>query len=247
MQAAIVIPARLQSSRFPRKLLARLGDLPLIVRVCQQAAKVEKNILVATDSKEIADVVEAAGFASVMPDGDFNTGSERVAAATRDRSEDIIVNWQGDEPFMAVEAAQAAIDAVKAGADIGTCTTDFRDFAEFQNPNRVKALARENGEALYFSRSPIPHGFSADDSIEKINASVGCHLGIYAYRRDVLQKLASMPPCELEQRESLEQLRALHYGYKIGIRRVQCNSFGIDTEADLKKAEAYLQKSGMKE
>lgn len=242
MQAAIIIPARLESTRFPRKVIAPLAGVPLIVRVCRQASLVTSNILVATDSQQVVDIVEEAGFSAVCTEGEYSSGSDRIAAVARTRTEDIIVNWQGDEPLLDPSIVEAAIALVREGADIGTCMTDFESWQEYLNPNRVKALANAEHRALYFSRAAIPHGLTEADLPNALY--VGLHLGIYAYRREVLLDLASRKPCALERVERLEQLRALHYNFQIGIRRVQCDSFGIDTPTDLEKAEAYLAQKG---
>jgi 3-deoxy-manno-octulosonate cytidylyltransferase (CMP-KDO synthetase) len=237
-----VIPARLGSTRLPRKPLQLLGGVPLVVRVAERVRGLGclDALVIATDSADIQGVAEAAGFRALLTSRTHRTGTERVAeVAGRDEFSgfDLIVNVQGDEPFVPGEAVTGAIARVHGGDDVGSAATPL-DPADAADPARVKVVLDARGRALYFSRSPIPclrDGGPAEGLYWQ-------HIGIYACRRDALMAWVALAPTELEQAEQLEQLRALQHGMTFGIARVRAPALpGIDTAEDLRRAEAHWQ------
>ena len=240
MKFTVVIPARYASSRFPGKPLAQIGGQPMVVRVCEQAARSgAAAVHVATDDQRIAAAVRAHGHSAVMTRGDHLSGTDRLAeaaAALRLGEEEIVVNLQGDEPLMQpaliaeVAAALAAMDA----ASLATACHPIREAAELANPNVVKVVLDAHGYALYFSRSQIPYP----------RASGGLwfrHIGLYAYRAGFLKRYAALEPAPLEKTEALEQLRALWHGFRIAVvvseREIPP---GVDTPQDLEAVRKML-------
>jgi 3-deoxy-manno-octulosonate cytidylyltransferase (CMP-KDO synthetase) len=236
-----VIPARLGSTRLPRKPLQLLGGVPLVVRVAERVRGLGclDALVVATDSTDIAGVAEAAGFRALLTSRTHRTGTERVAeVAGREEFSgyDLIVNVQGDEPFVPGEAVTGAIARVQAGDDVGSAATPL-DPAHAADPARVKVVLDARGRALYFSRAAIPHVRDGGEAAEGLYWQ---HIGVYACRRDALMAWVALPPTALEQAEQLEQLRALEQGMSFGIARVGIPAFpGIDTPEDLRRAEAH--------
>ena len=237
-----VIPARLGSTRLPRKPLQLLGGVPLVVRVAERVRSLGclDALVIATDSADIAGVAEAAGFRALLTARTHRTGTERVAeVAGRDEFSgfDLIVNVQGDEPFVAAEAVTGAIARVRGGDDVGSAATPL-DPAAAADPARVKVVLDARGRALYFSRAAIPC-VRDGGTVEGLHWQ---HIGIYACRPDTLKAWVALAPTELEQAEQLEQLRALQHGMTFGIARVRAPALpGIDTPEDLRRAEAHWQ------
>jgi len=241
--AVAVIPARLASERFPRKALADICGKPMIAHVVQRALEAESlhEVLVATDDADIARAAEAAGAHAVMT-GECASGTDRVAEAALGRSGwDLLLNIQGDEPLLSA----ANIDVLVKGmmehrkAEMGTlCRPLTAD--QHQDPNIVKLVRRRDGRALYFSRAPVP--FFRDSEAE--GELLRKHLGIYAYRRDALRAMVSMPPSELEKAEKLEQLRALENGMDIMVFDAPDDAWGVDTEEDLRMVEKLMRNRG---
>ena len=244
MKTLAVIPARLGSTRLPRKPLRLLAGIPLVVRVWQRVVEtgVADRVVVATDSAEIVDVMGERGGEVVMTRGDHPSGTDRVAeAASRPEfaSFDVIVNVQGDEPFVSRDAILGAARMVThMGFGLGTAAvrataTILRD------PDVVKVVAADDGRALYFSRSGIPYLRDANNARDaKLHGDrVWQHIGLYAYDRQSLMRWVALPPSPLEQIERLEQLRPLSAGIPIGVALIS-EPFrpGIDTEADLERA-----------
>lgn len=238
-----VIPARLGAQRLPGKPLRILGGLPLIERVARNArhSGALDVVVVATEAEEVAEAARKAGFAVAMTRADHISGTSRVAevAAMKEYAGfEVVVNVQGDEPFMPAQAIAGSVFEVEQGFDIGTAAVPL-DPARAGDPNLVKVVCGEKGGALYFSRSPIP--FSRDRGPVRYWQ----HLGVYAFRPAALQRYVALPPSELEEAEKLEQLRALAHGMTIGVA-----TFGpavvesIDTMEDLERAEAYLAAQG---
>lgn len=235
-----VIPARLGSTRLPRKPLQLIGGVPLVVRVAQRASQagIADALVVATDSEEIAAVVRSAGISAVLTRPEHESGTDRVAEVAR-RAEyagfDIVVNIQGDEPFLSAAALGGAVEMVRAGFDIGTAAgTVVGDAA--QSPSLVKVVCAGNGRALYFSRSAIPFHRDADDRPRRYHQ----HIGVYACTRKALLTWASLPPTPLELSERLEQLRALENGLTIGVALLDESALpGVDTQEDLERADAH--------
>ena len=236
-----VIPARLGSTRLPRKPLQLIGGVPLVVRVAQRAieAGVTDALVVATDSEEIAAVARAAGVSAVLTLPDHESGTDRVAEVAR-RAEyagfDIVVNIQGDEPFLSSAALRGAVEMVRAGFDIGTAAgTVIGDAA--QSPSLVKVACTRSGRALYFSRSVIPFHRDAGSTADRRYHQ---HIGVYACTRYALLQWASLTPTPLELAERLEQLRALENGLTIGVALLDEAALpGVDTQEDLERADAH--------
>ncbi len=236
-----VIPARLGSTRLPRKPLQLIGGVPLVVRVAQRAlaAAVTDALVVATDSEEIAAVAREAGITAVLTSPEHESGTDRVAEVAR-RPEhagfDIVVNIQGDEPFLSPAALAGSVGQVRAGFDIGTAAgTVVGDAA--QSPSIVKVVCSASGRALYFSRAAIPfHREGGDPGRRRYHQ----HIGVYACTRRALLQWAALEPTPLELTERLEQLRALEHGLSIGVALLDEPALpGVDTQEDLERAHAH--------
>lgn len=243
MSTLIVIPARLGATRLPRKPLRLLAGEPLIVRVWERvtAMEIADEVVVATDSPEVAAAARGAGARVAMTRGDHPSGTDRVAEvadSTPFKGYDVFANVQGDEPFIAAEAVQGALVHVTSGRfPVGTAACPV-DASVLANPDVVKVVADARGRALYFSRAPIPYLRDAADRAVR-DRLVRQHIGVYAYTRDALARWVSLPPHPLEQSERLEQLRALADGLAIGVTDVAAaGARGIDTEEDLIAANA---------
>jgi len=241
MRVLGVIPARLGSTRLPNKPLQPLAGEPLITRVIERVLEhgLIGELVVATDSPLVVQVAERSGVRAVLTDGRHQTGTDRVAEVAA-RSDfvafDTIVNIQGDEPFLSREALAGALGRVEQGDEIGTAAAPL-DPALAGDPSRVKVVTDARGRALYFSRAMIPHRREPGDSSDGLYWQ---HLGIYAFTRAALVRWVTLPPCEAELAERLEQLRALHYGMTIGVARLQEPALpGVDTVEDLRRAEAH--------
>ncbi len=236
-----VIPARLGSTRLARKPLQLLGGVPLILRVWERVRGLASldEVVVATDAPEIAAVIVSAGGRVILTSPLHESGTERVAEVARRpefRRFDVVVNVQGDEPFLPAAAVPAAVARVAGGDDIGTAAVPL-DPAEADDPARVKVVTDAQGRALYFSRAPIPFRVP---SAERRAPSHWQHLGLYAYTQASLARWVAAPPTDLERLERLEQLRALDLGMTIGVARLTEPALpGIDTPDDLARAEQY--------
>lgn len=254
----MVLPARYASVRLPGKLLMPLAGKPVIQHAWQQAIQSDASeVLIATDSEQIAEVAEGFGAQVVMTAKTHPSGTDRIAEVSRLRhwhDDDIIVNAQGDEPMLppAVINQVAAVLALESACDMATLCTPMRSAEEIFDVNTVKVVCGQRGQALYFSRAPIPwsrEGFAADGSLVAAKLSgVGAwqrHLGIYAYRAGLLQRFAAWPALPLERAEMLEQLRALEYGVGIALATA-CAEVpgGVDTEDDLLRLDASLKAMG---
>jgi 3-deoxy-manno-octulosonate cytidylyltransferase (CMP-KDO synthetase) len=233
-----VIPARYGSTRFPGKPLALLRGKAVIehvytrVRMCPSV----ESVLVATDDEMILSAVRAFGGEAVMTSGEHRSGSDRLGEVARDLDADIILNVQGDEPMMEPRVVESVLRpmGVPDPPDIATAAVALLE-EEYRNPNVVKVVVNREGRALYFSRSPIPHGWDP-------NRPGLRHLGIYAYRRDSLLRFVSLPQSPLEMSENLEQLRALEDGMKIVVVKVDhFTGIGVDCPEDLHRAEQMME------
>jgi len=235
-----VIPARLGSTRLPRKPLQLLAGEPLVNRVAERVREhgIVDRLVVATDAREIAAVVERLGVEVVMTDNRHQTGTERVAEVA-DRPEfrdyNLVVNIQGDEPFVTREAISGSLDRVRSGDEVGTVAAPLgAELAD--DPARVKVVTDRRGRALYFSRAVIPFRRDPADPAEGLYWQ---HLGVYAYTRAALRRWVALAPSPAELAEKLEQLRALQDGMTIGVTRLAEPALpGIDTPDDLRRAEA---------
>ncbi len=241
----LVIPARLASTRLPRKLLLRETGKSLIQHTYEAARRARRpsGVCVAADHEEIFHEVQAFGGQAVMTDPNAPSGTDRVAEVARSLTDaDIIVNVQGDEPELAGESIDLAIKLLEDDrtAVMATLATPIRDRRQWEDPACVKVVFDGRGRALYFSRSPIPFPRERDETLFLCNPpKFFQHVGLYAYRRDFLLKLATMPPSPLEKLEKLEQLRVLEAGYSILVGVVDEPTFGIDTPEDYR---AFVEK-----
>ena len=232
MKIICVIPARYASTRLPGKPLKDICGKPMICRVYDRAclAKNISDVIVATDDERIFQAVEKNSGRAMMTRADHKTGTDRLAEVAEKISDaDVVINVQGDEPL--IEPAlieELAKQFEDENLQMATVATELSDEDEMKNPNNVKVVIDKNNNALYFSRSLIPYPRNEGKS------KVYKHIGIYAYRRNFLLNYAKMQPTELEQAESLEQLRALENGYKIRVIKSNCKFVGVDTEEDLK-------------
>ena len=251
MKFTAVIPARYASTRFPGKPLAMLGGKTVIQRVYEQAASVLSDVYVATDDERILSAVEAFGGRAVMTRTDHKSGTDRIEEAVekiekqgmdKEGQGDVIINIQGDEPFVQpsqIKTLMALFDDPET--QIGTLGKRFESMEAVQNPNSPKIVTDHRGFALYFSRSVIPfiRGIEVEDWLSHYPFLK--HLGVYAYRRKVLAEVTKLPQGVLEKAESLEQLRWLENGYRIRVGMTDVETVGIDTPADLERAEQFLK------
>lgn len=248
MKFTAIIPARYASTRFPGKPLAMLGGKTVIQRVYEQATTVLEEAYVATDDERIYQAVEAFGGRAVMTRTDHKSGTDRIeeAAEKIGTDADVIINIQGDEPFI----QKSQIITLKELFDdpdtqIGTLGKRFDSMTAVDNPNSPKIVCDRRGFALYFSRSVIPFVRGQEHPEWLQHFPYLKHLGLYAYRREVLREITQLPQSPLEIAESLEQLRWLENGYRIRVGLTDVETVGIDTPEDLQRAEAFLQTTKM--
>lgn len=247
MKATVIIPARYASSRFPGKPLALLGGTPLIVRVLEQVSKTGLQAFVATDDDRIFRCVAEAGGFPVMTRPDHACGTDRVREAAEKCAPDadIIVNLQGDEPFIRPDQVQALVDIFNRhpDTDIATLVRPLPPDTTgdiLSDPALVKAVVGDDGEALYFSRFPVPYLRGLPVERWAASHTYFAHIGIYAYRMSALRAVTEMAPSSLEKAESLEQLRWLQAGMRIRTASTQWATIGIDTPQDLAAAELHI-------
>jgi 3-deoxy-manno-octulosonate cytidylyltransferase (CMP-KDO synthetase) len=237
-RAIVVIPARYHSTRLPGKALVDIGGRPMIEHVYRRAAAARgiAAVVVATDDERIAAAVRGFGGEARLTRPDHRSGTDRVAEVARDLACDIVVNVQGDEPTVHPESIEQVVAALLSGRVVmATLRTALHDPHEIASPHVVKVVVDQAGDALYFSRAPIPC------VREDRRASAAYkHIGLYAYRREFLLTLASLAQTPLEQAESLEQLRALEHGYRIRVVETGYDSVGVDTPDDLARARGQL-------
>jgi 3-deoxy-manno-octulosonate cytidylyltransferase (CMP-KDO synthetase) len=231
-----VIPARYGSTRLPAKALADIGGFPMVVRVWRQAtrAKSVARVIVATDDERIANAIGKAGGEAMMTATTHQSGTDRIAEVAQKITADVYLNVQGDQPFIDPRDldALAAPMLADASLEMATLATPIASIEEFRNPAKVKVVCDNSGNALYFSRSPIPHG----RDLEGVPPGALRHIGVYAYRRGFLMRFAALAQGRIEQIEKLEQLRALENGYRIRVVASVAPSLEIDTAEDLAKA-----------
>ena len=242
----VVIPARLASTRLPRKPLANIGCAPMIVRVAQQAQKSQASrVIVATDSDEVLDICEQYHIEALKTRSTHLTGTDRLSEVVEILQlpdDKILVNVQGDEPFIPPELINLVAKALhdSSSAAIATVGVPLSHEADIQNPNIVKIVRNHLGEAMYFSRAPIPFLRDPGSAVNPAQRLVPClrHIGLYAYQSHFLRAFTSLSPAPIELAESLEQLRALWYGYKIQIvQSHEAPPAGVDTPEDLYRAQ----------
>lgn len=243
MKYIAIIPARYASTRFPGKPLAVLGGKTVIQRVYEQVCNILDSAYVATDDDRIFQAVESFGGKAVMTRADHKSGTDRIeeAAEKIGTDADVIINIQGDEPFIQPSQIDTLIRLFDAPeTQIGTLGKPFESIEAIQNPNSPKIVTDNRGFALYFSRSVIPYIRGVGHSEWFGQYPFLKHLGIYAYRRKVLAEVTKLPQSSLEKAESLEQLRWLQNGYRIRVGLTDVETVGIDTPEDLLRAEKFL-------
>lgn len=254
MKTIALLPARLSSTRLPEKMLADLCGKPLIVRSWEavMATRLFDEVWIVTDHERIYQTAEIHGARVCMSRADHPSGSDRLAEVVVDRKDvDVVVNVQGDEPFTSEESLRALLNCFKdPSVQVASACCALQQLSDYQNPNVVKVVKDAAGDALYFSRSPIPfardHSWQTDEDQLQLPATVWQHLGLYAYRREALLRFTSLPPAPLELTEKLEQLRLLHHGMRIRMAEVAEKAVGVDTAEDLEKARALFISRGRK-
>ena len=246
----VVIPARLGSTRLPRKPLADIGGKPMVIRVAEQAKlSLAQSVVVATDSEQIQAVCDEHKIECVLTSAEHLTGTDRiaeVAQALKLPANTLIVNVQGDEPLIPPELINQVAQTLanSPACAISTVAVPITEDAQINNPNIVKVVLNRSSEALYFSRAPIP--FIRDPQPKACIIHLR-HLGIYAYRAEFLQAYSQLEPAPLEQSEALEQLRALWYGYKIAVHIAsKAPPAGVDTFEDLERVRQILSNLSVK-
>ena len=232
----IIIPARVGSSRFPNKVLADIAGLPMVIRTAKAVQSVDR-VAIATDSQEVIDIAKEYNIVAIMTSDKHNSGTDRineVAEILNLDDDEIIINVQGDEPFIETEEDQAVFDLTTRNRDnekimMNSCYKRINN-PEADDPNIVKLVTTEDNLALYFSRAKIP--YPRDHHFDEYKG----HLGIYGFTKKSLKTFCNLTPAPLEDIEKLEQLRALYHGYEVAMVEVETQSFGIDTPDDLEKA-----------
>lgn len=246
MKFTAIIPARYASTRFPGKPLAILGGKPVIQRVYEQARKVLDDVVVATDDERISRCVSDFGGKAVMTRPDHKSGTDRIeeAAEITGTDADVVINIQGDESFVASSQIATLMQLFDdEETQIATLGKPFESMEAVQNPNSPKIVTDRRGFALYFSRSVIPFVRGVEQAEWLDRHTFLKHLGLYAYRRDVLRTVTSLPQSPLEKAESLEQLRWLENGFRIRVGLTDVETVGIDTPDDLARAEEFLKRA----
>ena len=240
-----IIPSRMASTRFPGKPLAPILGRPMVEHVYKRAARsnILSRVLVATDSEEISETVTAFGGEAIMTRTDHPSGTDRVAEAAENIDADIIVNIQGDEPALAPQMIdQAVVPLLDDGSVImSTLVRRITDPRELTDERLAKVTVASNGDALYFSRGPVPYPKGGIESVDLDSTPSWRHVGLYVFRRDFLFTFTSLQPSTLELAEGLEMLRALENGYPIRTVVTEHDSHGVDTPEDIPRAEAILK------
>ncbi|HOD59370.1 MAG TPA: 3-deoxy-manno-octulosonate cytidylyltransferase [Candidatus Syntrophosphaera sp.] len=239
MKAVAIIPARYHSTRFPGKALAKLLNKPLIQWVWEAVnnSNLFDQVMVATDSVKIKEVVDNFGGIAILTSKEHQSGTDRIAEVAESLDSDIIVNVQGDEPLINQKVLSSLLKIFEdSSIQIASLMTKIKDLKQLSNPNLVKVVVDNISNALYFSRSVIPYN---RDNIHF--EDYWQHIGVYAYRRNALMRLVKLPSGKLEQAEKLEQLRALENGIPIKMIKTEYNGIGVDTPEDLLKLESLLK------
>lgn len=243
--AVVIIPARYASSRLPGKPLINIQDKPLIQLVYERALQIKAatRVIIATDDQRVQQAAQAFKAPVVMSSSELQSGSERVGVVAKNIDAGIIVNLQGDEPFIPTEAVDEAIRTLQKDPqlNISTLACPLTSEEDWRNPSVVKVLVNSQMEAIYFSRSPIP--FFRDSDFHPIPQLLK-HIGVYIYRREFLMQFLDWDETPLERLEKLEQLRILEHGNKIRIVRSEKNSFGVDTPEDVAYIERLIKNKG---
>lgn len=242
MEAIGVIPARLGSTRLKEKVLADLCGKPVIQHVYERArkAKLLDDVVIAADDISVLNAIRAFGGNAVLTSKDHSTGTERLTEVVHDRNVRLVLNIQGDEPLINPFMIDDLVRLMQKNpkAVMGTVVKKSSSQEEFKSPNVVKVVMGKDGNCLYFSRAPIPALLKEGDTFYK-------HIGVYAFTKDFLFSLKSLPPSYLEKNERLEQLRALENGYPILAIETQYETVGVDTAEDLERARQLLKREGI--
>ncbi|SFV62000.1 3-deoxy-manno-octulosonate cytidylyltransferase [hydrothermal vent metagenome] len=232
----IIIPARIGSSRFPNKVLADIMGVPMVIRTAQAVESIDR-VAIATDSQEVIDIANSYGIEAIMTSTKHNSGTDRIFEASQKLNLDdneVIINVQGDEPFIEIEVVQAVFDLTKRNIEnhniIMNSCYKYINNPEADDPNIVKLITTDHDIALYFSRAKIP--YPRDHHFNNYKG----HIGIYGFTKKSLETFCKLSPAPLENIEKLEQLRAMYHGFNIAMTQVETKSFGIDTPDDLEKA-----------
>ncbi len=242
MKIIAVIPARYGSTRLPGKMMADLGGKPVIVRTYQAARNTDlfDEVYVATDSEVIKKAVEENGGKVIMSKKEHESGSDRIAEAVEHLDADIVVNVQGDEPFMKKEPLEKVLKVFYGPdadqIDLASLMKEIKHWEEISNPNKVKVITDQKDFALYFSRSPIPYPRDKETGVRYFQ-----HIGVYAFRKEALMDFSRLPMLSLEATEKIECIRYLEYGKKIKMVETDYEGVEIDTEEDLIKARKFLK------
>lgn len=244
-ELAIIVPCRLESTRFPRKLLHSIKGKPLVVWVAERIASQTPDIPLwfAVDDELLQAPLAERGFQTILTSSAHPSGTDRIAEANRIVQARRVINVQADEPLVSAGQLRALAKLISGAVPMATLATPFKRVVDFYNPNQVKVVMRQDGRALYFSRSRLPFsrdlGLTIDDAWLAANP---CHrhLGLYAYHADLLEKYAQLPPGRYEQIERLEQLRVLENGYDILVGLTEDPTIGVDTPDDAVKFEQWL-------
>ena len=243
MKVIAMIPARYGATRFPGKLMADLGGKPVIVRTYEatKATKLFDEIYVVTDSEIIKKIIEENGGKAIMSIKEHECGTDRIAEAVENLDVDIVVNVQGDEPFVKKEPLQKVVDVFKGAdakkIDLATLMQEMNDWKDITDPNYVKVIVDQDDFALYFSRSPIPYPRDKDAGAKYFE-----HIGVYAFRKQAILDFYRLPMRSLEATEKVECIRFLEYGKNIKMVETDYMGIEIDTPEDLKKAAKYFNK-----
>ncbi len=248
MTFTVIIPARMQSTRLPGKPLADLGGKPMVVRVAERAAQSQASqVIVATDHDDILAACRAHGVHAQRTRTDHPSGTDRiaeVAAALGLPDAAVVVNVQGDEPLIDPALIDACAARITASVPMATAAHPIREWQEVFDPNVVKVVLDAQGQALLFSRAPLPwyrDAFSPVPATMPAGYASLRHVGLYAYRQDFLQRYPQLPPSPLEQLEALEQLRALWHGHRIAVHVIEeAPPAGVDTPADLERVRRHF-------
>jgi 3-deoxy-manno-octulosonate cytidylyltransferase (CMP-KDO synthetase) len=235
-----VIPARFRSTRLPGKPLALIDGRSMVEHVYRRASEAREihAVLVATDDEEVAAVVDGFGGTAVMTRGDHATGTDRLAEVAAALDSELIVNVQGDEPLILPEALDALVALLRDRPSevMGTLRRRIVDPADFENPAVVKVVVDRDGNALYFSRAPVPFTRPGHN-----RPAVWKHMGLYVYRREFLLSISTLPATPLEQSEGLEQLRVLEHGFRICTAETRIDTIGVDTPEDLERVRRLVE------
>ncbi|MDR2201047.1 MAG: 3-deoxy-manno-octulosonate cytidylyltransferase [Puniceicoccales bacterium] len=249
MKSSLVVPARLASSRFPKKILKELGGIPLLRRVLERVAKVPNvaEVVALVDEESVLERVNSWGFDAILTSRDCNSGTERILSVKDKLLGDFIINVQGDEPFISLKLLEkmvnaAARDEVSLSEALLTAIYPIKSAESLWDPNRVKVVMDRNDRAIYFSRHPIPflRNISRKEEWPNFHQFWG-HIGIYGYRKETLQLYSTLADRFLENAESLEQLRFIENGIPVHLIRDEEPVISIDTAEDLLRAETFLQ------